>query len=455
MERIHLDCPHCGAQLPAQAPSGQVTCEYCGTGFQAAQAGGARTQAGEALDPDTLAAKIARELQSGAHAPAAAQTADRPPEPSPPSARRSSRAIRTTVLMTILVALVPAGVAMYSAGLFEDIPGLSNIPSAGELVDRATGEHLIYDTVGGPPQPVTIGGESAIVGRTRASHADDQLFVEAYDAATVDRHWRIGPLGSYGDAYRAAHFAAHDDYVFVTDPQPTLRVHDLESGEELETIALTDRVDTLCIPPVDSDHDSIWIEQVDERTSLLDLDALTLEEAGRPGWCPQSTENVLGIPTTSNAVDNARAPRVEGMRTTAAFVDDDLGVALGVRDPGTAIPLMAGFDPDSREIRYQHDVAADVDGQVRERSAQHAALRNERFFATYGSGSDAWHITAFDAETGARLWNTTLRPLFAVDSLDALVASDDHVYVMRTSSVEVFSADDGELLGTVGRETYD
>ena len=460
MERIHLDCPNCGAKLPAQSPSGQIKCAYCETKFHAAQARAAHTQGGESLDLHTVAAS-AGALQSEAHARWVGQAAAR--EIAGVRGGRSVAKPGLVVGVVVVLVLVFVGTRLFQSGLLSSLPGASDFPGAGDLTggsgasdepEGASDEYLTYDTVGGPPQPVTIGGETAFVGRTRASHADDQLFIEAYDADTADRHWRIGPLGSYGDARREL-FAIHASRVFATDPSPSLRIHDLETGEELEKISLTDRVETICLPPEGKDKDAIWIEQVDERTGLLDLEALRLNEAGRPDWCPASRDSVVNLPSASNAVDSARAPAVDGMRIRKVFVEGDVGVALGVRDPGTPFPMVAGFDPETRALRYHNDLAADTPDQVRARSSELGALENGRFIANYGSGSDAWHVTAFDAETGARLWNTTLRPLFSIDPLDALVASGDHVFIMRQRSVEILSAEDGELLGTVGRESYE
>ena len=78
-----------------------------------------------------------------------------------------------------------------------------------------------------------------------------------------------------------------------------------------------------------------------------------------------------------------------------------------------------------------------------------------RVVVTYGAGQEDWYLASFDANTGSRVWETKLRPLFAVDSLNGLTVTDKYVLLGRTSSLEVFDATDGSLLGTVGKETYD
>ncbi|MGB1277081.1 MAG: hypothetical protein ACPG77_15155, partial [Nannocystaceae bacterium] len=99
---------------------------------------------------------------------------------------------------------------------------------------------------------------------------------------------------------------------------------------------------------------------------------------------------------------------------------------------------------------------ANVDrSSVREDSNKAEGLAAGRFISIYGSGQDFWHLTALDAKTGARLWDTKLRPLFSVDQVDKVTVTATHVFVNRTSSLEVFDASSGKLLGTVGNETYD
>ena len=88
------------------------------------------------------------------------------------------------------------------------------------------------------------------------------------------------------------------------------------------------------------------------------------------------------------------------------------------------------------------------------RASEHDALGGGRYLAIYGVGSAGWHLTALDAKDGTRLWDVTLRPLFAVDDIDSLVVTRQFAYVNRTSSLEIYDAATGKLLGTVGNDTY-
>jgi hypothetical protein len=450
MQMVRLDCPACGAHLPPKNPCGTVSCEYCGTSFQAVEAKAARTVAGEAIDP----AQLAQIIASGVRPPAAAFGPPAPPSVHPsPAGTAIGRSGCVTLVFVFVAAfgVLPAVVGLYLTGALKDLFELPSLENT-----TLSREHRTYDQGGGVVQPVEIDGKPAFVCRTRAVRDGDQLFVGTYDE-TGRRLGEIGSLGSYGTAYRAAHFVAHGRWLVLTNAEPELRVHDLQSGETLQTFSLTDRVARLCLPPDAKEKNVVWVEQHDERSSLLDLEAATLEESERPEWCAerrQSREVVEGLPTTTHAIDDGEAPDIDGMRARTAFVEGDNGLVLGARHPGTAIPMIAGYDPSTKKTRYSHELATSGTTGVREGSAEYGALMHGRFFATYGSGEKAWHLTAFDAESGKRLWNVTLRPIFAVDRIKGLLATEDHVVVSRMSSVEIYRASDGTLLGTIGEETY-
>src|SRR5688572_17215616 len=78
-------------------------------------------------------------------------------------------------------------------------------------------ERLTWESNGGPPVPVTVDGKDHFLGRVRAVHADDQLFVVLVDAGDVHFRWRTPPLGSYSDGYRSTWFAAAGGKVVVSD----------------------------------------------------------------------------------------------------------------------------------------------------------------------------------------------------------------------------------------------
>jgi uncharacterized Zn finger protein (UPF0148 family) len=164
MQLISLDCPACGAQLPPKDPSGQLSCEYCGTSFRAVQAKAARTVAGEAIDPRQLAQMIASELQQQREAVPSPPSMHAPP-PTQTAARKRSGCAGLAIVFVSLFTLIPIGVSLLFSGALSQVPGLSSIPGVGSLLEST--EPLLFDRVGGMPQPVEIDGKPAFVCRTR------------------------------------------------------------------------------------------------------------------------------------------------------------------------------------------------------------------------------------------------------------------------------------------------
>ena len=73
------------------------------------------------------------------------------------------------------------------------------------------------------------------------------------------------------------------------------------------------------------------------------------------------------------------------------------------------------------------------------------ALAGGRFVVPYELTSKGWHFTAFDARSGQRLWDVPLHSGIGLDEPGGFSLSATRVYVMRTSSVEVYDARTGVL----------
>jgi hypothetical protein len=78
------------------------------------------------------------------------------------------------------------------------------------------------------------------------------------------------------------------------------------------------------------------------------------------------------------------------------------------------------------------------------------ALAGGRFAAPYKVTSKGIYFTAFDARSGQRLWDVALEPQIGIDTPEGFAMSAARVYVMRTSSLEVYDGKTGTLVGTLG-----
>lgn len=411
MKLVILRCTGCGARLPEQPAADKYKCSYCGSVF-------AVTEPAPPTPPSPPAAATGAGAASG----------------------RDKRVSPLGALLGSLGALLPlllGGFFMYRSFAPMVKGSVSGLRLGSPL-------RALWDRAGGPPVTATIGGKEAVLGRMRLS--EDQLFIVATDAATAQPRWKLGPLGTYSEGYQLTHFQVAGSRIVVSDARGSLRIHELDSGKEVKTIALRDRASKLCL----AGPTAVAVAVLDRHHVTLDVDSLTLREAPLPAGCEASRS----ASTRRAQGDGGRVkrPTARGFEVQDAHVEDEYGVAAAVKTPGTPVPYALGFAPQTREVRWQQ-LLPTVD-PLSVRASEHDALGGGRYLAIYGVGSAGWHLTALDAKDGTRLWDVALRPLFAVDDIDSLVVTRQFAYVNRTSSLEIYDAATGKLLGTVGNDTY-
>ena len=409
---VSLRCSHCGAKLDVASELERIRCEYCGTEFLPPRP---RPKEQPEADP----------RQSG-----------------------SSRGSGMSWLRGLLL-LLPAIPALLIGWRSCGSSVRSVVPGGSFSSQTWTSRPLLralWDDVVGPPVPVTLASGEAVIGRMRLG-ADDQLYIVAADAKSAVIRWQIGPLGSYSDGYRDTWFTTTAKHIAVTDYRGRVHVHGLETGAERGVVPLTDRVSHLCPMP---GSEEVVLSTIDGRTSALDTARAPLAEGLRAARLPAAcAKRRIHL----EPPDRRPHPSVSGLRVMSTYVEGDLAVASAVKSPGTPLPFAVGFDPSSLEVHWRTAIPAADALTVRECSP--ATLGGKRFFATCGVGSSGgWRLVALDADTGTRIWEDELRPLFAVDSIKHLVATDQGVYVTRTASLEIFDPATGKLRGVLGNESY-
>ncbi|MCB9568233.1 MAG: hypothetical protein H6710_13650 [Myxococcales bacterium] len=439
---VSLKCPNCGAGLTAPAGAARMTCEYCGNQIN--------LQGPPSGQPPRPEARPQGQLLI-------------PPQQASDAARRVviSLAVGMAVL-GVVSSLVIFLVTRSITSSVESAVGAANpgvavpaIPGFGEnsgIPGLAADQFPLWDSVGGQPIPAEIGGKAAFLGRIRVMPSDELYFLlgDAQSGAVLQR---LGPYGTYNDGYRHTHAAIAGTRAAISDFQAKLHLVDLESGAEAKVLDLSDRAELVCAA---ADGSTFWIRQVDKRELLVDPKGGELREGERPEGCVDATEEAWPlIPSGPQRKALARVDKkIEGFESERILEEGELRVAAGHKHPGTAIPQAVGLDRDDG-LRWRVDVPTIDPMRARERSNEHDALAAGRYVTIYGEGSKAWHVTAIDAATGDRLWDVPLRVIFAVDSIDGVVATDRHVFVTRTSSLEILDATSGALLATIGRESYE
>ncbi len=421
---LSRNCPNCGASLGPAPPGQTIVCRYCGHSFQ--------------TPPEVNPA------------PRIIVVAPGRARPVPPVRGGAGRSLRSVFFSLFVVALV-GGTSLLRARSH----GLASLPS--EIVAATTVSDFMWDTVAGPPIPAAVGGGSVegFVGRIR-TRGDDTLWIAAFDGAKLGQVWKAGPLGTYSQAYQSTFASVVGRSVVVTDFRANVHVYDVGTGHETHRAKLTDRAKGMCVAP--GAKPRVWIEVSDEKNVLFDVDAGTSTPAPRPAGCPEGESSgdcrgwlTRGAPRPGCAGPEG-APKVNGFQAVNVIEDGDAAVALGKKHPGTALPVAVGFDPRTKAVRWQQPVASGDQAAAAESSSTSVmdALAGGRFVVPYEVTSKGWHFTAFDAHSGQRVWDVALPSVIGVDNPEGFSLSAARVYVMRTSSLEVYDAKTGALVGTLG-----
>jgi hypothetical protein len=422
-------CPNCGARLEAGLPAGgRIVCHYCGQSFDAPVA---------AAPPPQRIIVMAPVAQR--------------PSPSKTNAGRSALSALTSLFVVAIIAFFSV------RGRSRAVSELSTQILSSPIVSAAV-SNFMWDTVAGPPMPATVGetGVEGFVGRVRM-RGDDTLYVVAFEGAKLGQVWKAGPFGTYSQGYQSTFASAVGHAVVVTDYRAKVHVYDLASGHETHTLNLSDRAKAMCSSPDGKAH--VWIEMSDEKHVLVDADLGTATPSPRPAWCPDSwatSDDCRGWlkrgPPRISCKGPESAPRVNGFEAKNVVEEGDLAVALGKKHPGTGIPIAVGFDPKTKTVRWQQAIGAGDQATVSESSTTSImdAIAGGRFVAPYEVTSKGWHFTAFDARSGQRDWDISLQSLIGIDQPEGFTLSASRVYIMRSSSLEVYDAKSGALVGTIG-----
>jgi hypothetical protein len=176
----------------------------------------------------------------------------------------------------------------------------------------------------------------------------------------------------------------------------------------------------------------------------------------------------------------------DGMQVRRAIYDgqSETMIAMAEKSPGTAIPILMGYQRDQIENRIVHgglvglrtEVSTEqrkeldreiarvakkipkskakilwsvpvpssdpTEAQTGALSNRYLALQDGIVVAAYTGAAKAEYLTAFSAVDGTRLWEVPLAEGGA--QMSRVVASPEHVYVVRSSGVEVFTLAEGK-----------
>jgi hypothetical protein len=441
-----ISCPGCGANLSPTAGLRGHKCEYCGTAVSIDQPPPAKVKEPKRVRVPQTSATLDAATTSAKAAVSASKSVGRVLL----SVFFSIVVLGGGILYAVFTILSKSGVdvsdALKAANV--NIPVFSKerseLPGLGGL-----GGFTLWDSVGGRPLALEVEGKPAFIGRIRQK-PDDSLNFVAVDGTTGEILYTVGPFADYSDGYRNTYVAVAGDRLAVSDHEAKLHLVDAGSGATVKTLELKDRVKSLCGA---ADGSTFWIEQVDKRRFLVDPQTGTLGEGKRPDGCVGATDDD-DLDRKERRELRRFDRKLDDFKATDMVEDGEWTIVAGYKNPGTAVPKAAGINADG-EVAWTIDVPTIDPLRARERSNQHNAAAQGRYFTIYGEGQKTWHVAAIDATSGDRIWDQRLRTIFAVDKIDGLYATEDFVLVVRTSSLEIHDPATGKLRGTIGREAYE
>ena len=416
-----LKCSNCGA--PLHVPDGQrrILCTYCGATSELP------------VDPPM------------APRPTPPAPSPRPrvePTTSPPEAAEDGGG-----------GLAVAG-ASSAAALFVGAPVLL-IVGAAFLVD-AIFDHMQWN---GNKTPLLLDidgdGGAEVVGLVRFLGGDDAIAaVAAFDEEDGGRLW-VTRLDTELDL----HLAAVGNRLWLADGRGRLRVLDPATGVIVTEQALGEKAEGFC----GDGQGGLVVRLAGRGARAIDVGTAAVTALPQRAWespCPGGfwSSDPGGTPTTrlDDAIDARDAFGLPDALASAVDVEAVFTVEGGAsyllarRQPGTAVPVVVARDG-AGAASWSVDVPSGDLLAAETGAPSTLGVGPGRVYVPWAleDGDTPNRVSAFDAATGARLWDATL-PDDAGD-VEAIVSDGVRVYVSTWTWLRVLDVSSGELLYTVGR----
>ncbi len=439
MPLVALQCRRCGGDLPETKPGESCSCSYCGQRYLLEPSG--RPVGVDASGRPVVIESIGSFVVDGASAPpsierllasVAAAHPDAPASPAPAPAKVRQGPIAAIVVVSIVLAGVGVALsALWNVSGHSVSVAATRGPASPRVAGGGAGERFIWDEVGGPPQVARLPGRELVVARFREGDSD-QLYVEARSAPSLERVWRAGPFGSYGEGYRATFFQIAGERLVVSEVRAKVHVYDLSGGAEVGTFPISDRpADRGLCSTADG---RILVPTVDGAVWAVDAKAPSLRRAAAGDRCVEGPGRSA-----------ARPPQVPGFRAEHVLLEAGTGVALGHRVPGTPVPRVVGFSEATGAVLWSEDLAASDPTMAQSPAGE--LLFGGRIVATFEQG-DGYRLTAIDARDGRRLWESSLPEVGATSPV--LVAGGGWLYAGCLWSLLAIDPATGKVMGRLG-----
>ncbi|RKG92773.1 hypothetical protein D7V88_04740 [Corallococcus terminator] len=308
------------------------------------------------------------------------------------------------------------------------------------------------------PVFVDINGDGTddIIGHVRRfASSQGQDLVAAFDGKTLAPLWETPPAEGT-DTSRTTKVIAQGGRLVMSE-QRAVNLLEAETGKRLGRVPLSDSPRRLCIPPGDSE--SVWVEVLDGQHLLLNTRTATARPAPRapprcatPPLSPQTCSMSRPVELTTTCERSSYPPSdIRGFSPTFIYRNANSILVTGTRRPGTSVPMAALFQKGTKKPVW-HGVVADTDPlTLKDRVPEVAELTADAMYLTYELEQGGVRLIRRDLRTGVMVWDVAIPRSKDGSAPDAVWVQGSRVYVPHWTWLDVFEADTGSLVGTLGR----
>ncbi|MBU8898083.1 PQQ-binding-like beta-propeller repeat protein [Corallococcus sp. M34] len=279
--------------------------------------------------------------------------------------------------------------------------------------------------------------------------------VAAFDGKTFAKLWEVAPEGPASDAQMRTWVAKQAGRLVMTEPG-AVRILEPATGRNLGRVPLSDKPSYLCVP-VGNLH-SVWVEVEDGQHLEFDVQSGTSRPALKPP--PSCAARPLSEQTCSmfrpralptRCEEPRRVPAIAGFTPRMLYRVGDLRLVIGVRSPGTSVPMAAVFEERGTKPLW-HGLVADMDPlRLAEDVSEAVEVTPDAVYLGYGLKEGGMRLTRRDIRTGAVVWDVPIPGSKDGSPPSALWLLGGRMYVPHWTWLDVFDIQTGQLLGRIGK----
>ena len=438
-----IKCPNCNAPLPA--PSGpSQKCPFCGVEVQ-------KTLLKHPAPPPPVP----------------------PPGPMPPPPDGTIQPNNTMLWVILSMIVVLVGAAVTGVAYLASRPDrrVTSITRQAEAVLRKTVKARARDWDSRRPFVVDVNGDGVedVVGKIRVyANSKSTSYPAAVDGKNNELLWR-------GEALPRKHKIYLAPALLLMTSSNMVRAFELKQGKQAWKATLADKISALFL----GEEGTIILKTKDEAWSVVALasGAVTPRESKKmPSLRLLENTGYSLIPRQPLMMLNWK--QWPGLRLTRVYCPphlssqvspqgralpwhsrkaycyrDGVGLAYAVRDKGSRIPHLIGFDPRTREIVWRRQITPE--GSLDELNSgfnqPRAELRGDRALFLYQLPDKKMTMELLAMADGKVLWKRTLTNMKSHGHLGSAVLTRTRIYITHGfSSLDIHDVKDGRLLHHVG-----